>query len=881
MAKIIKNNIPYTSIPSSASMLPYDNYDSGLEATNVKDAIDELAAGGTSSTLAGLADVEITSATSGQVLQYNGSEWVNANGGGGGATTLEDLTDVDISSASNGQVLTYSNGEWINNNVPSPSVALNDITDVSVSSPSNGQVLKYNNGDWVNAAESGGASSLNELSDVTITSASSGQVLKYDGTKWANAAESGGTTVIANPSGSSSADLTKLQVDNTIYAIPSGGSDVSVTQIQSTGTKIATITVDSVNTDLYAPNGGASSLNDLTDVTISSATGGQILSYDSATSKWVNTSSLTVVPTTTVLSHGTVSSDSAYVTSTFPDISSNKYAIVKVYDTVSGTDYENFTLIPVNKIGSGISFTLALHVNVTFLLTKTSIKSTSYSGSWQYIYADVMVADTLEGISELTDLTDVNITSVTDGQVLKYDGTTHQWINGSGGGGSGGHTILNNAGTSLTQRNDLQFKGAYSADNNTDAITEVNVVREMTKSQFNLLSADEKVGLIHITDESDAAPLSDLPDVNLTSLADGQILKYDSTNQEWVNANESGGSSSLSGLTDVNITSVSDGQILKYDSSSSKWVNGTGGGGGVSSYDDLTNKPQVNGVTLSGDKDSEDLGIVWEGTQLQYDAIVTKDPNTTYYITDADDGGDSFQPVIYSEIEREIGVWADGKPLYEKTIYNAGGVTGNFTIPHNILNIDRVVGYTGTVKDTAYSTYGHIWVLPRMSAPYLGVDNVTSTNIAVVNPSDFGTRLVDWYIAIQYTKTTDFAGSGTWTPQGVPAVHYSENEQVVGTWFDGSTLYEKTKRVSVNSTGTHTLWTDGSVVVRDYEGTFIFRSSENTLSLCSRPIDNAYKAILEGVGNSAQYGVYADVTLGTSRTNSLDLRLTIRYTKSS
>lgn len=35
-----------------------------------------------------------------------------------------------------------------------------------------------------------------------------------------------------------------------------GGSTVTVTQIQSTGTKIATITVDGNGTDLYAPSGG-------------------------------------------------------------------------------------------------------------------------------------------------------------------------------------------------------------------------------------------------------------------------------------------------------------------------------------------------------------------------------------------------------------------------------------------------------------------------------------------------------------------------------------------------------------------------------------------------------------------------------------------------
>lgn len=36
----------------------------------------------------------------------------------------------------------------------------------------------------------------------------------------------------------------------------SGGSTVTVSQIQATGTKIATITVDGTETDLYAPSGG-------------------------------------------------------------------------------------------------------------------------------------------------------------------------------------------------------------------------------------------------------------------------------------------------------------------------------------------------------------------------------------------------------------------------------------------------------------------------------------------------------------------------------------------------------------------------------------------------------------------------------------------------
>jgi len=40
--------------------------------------------------------------------------------------------------------------------------------------------------------------------------------------------------------------------------------------------------------------------------------------------------------------------------------------------------------------------------------------------------------------------------------------------------------------------------------------------------------------------------ISDLTDVNLTNLSNGQILKYNSTTQKWENANESGGSGNLS-----------------------------------------------------------------------------------------------------------------------------------------------------------------------------------------------------------------------------------------------------------------------------------------------------------------------------------------------
>ena len=66
---------------------------------------------------------------------------------------------------------------------------------------------------------------VSELTDVELTNLADGQVLKYNSVsqKWINANGSGGTTVVANPSGTATDTLNKVQIDNTIYSLPSGG----------------------------------------------------------------------------------------------------------------------------------------------------------------------------------------------------------------------------------------------------------------------------------------------------------------------------------------------------------------------------------------------------------------------------------------------------------------------------------------------------------------------------------------------------------------------------------------------------------------------------------------------------------------------------------
>lgn len=211
-------------------------------------------------------------------------------------------------------------------------------------------------------------------------------------------------------------------------------------------------------------------------------------------------------------------------------------------------------------------------------------------------------------------------------------------------------------------------------------------------------------------------------------------------------------------------------------------------------------------------------GSYVELTQAEYDALEQAgelEEDTIYFITDVNGDGSQFQPVIYSTTEREIGVWIDGKPVYEKTQYISAlpsSIGDWVNYPHGISNFDRLI----SVSATAYnSTVPQQLNIPHVSAttgasptaPQISI-SVSETNIAFIVGQDRSSW--EAYVTIQYTKSTDAPGSGTWTPQGVPAVHYSSDEKIVGTWIDGSTIYECSHvfetEINVGRTWVDTSW---------------------------------------------------------------------------
>lgn len=160
-----------------------------------------------------------------------------------------------------------------------------------------------------------------------------------------------------------------------------------------------------------------------------------------------------------------------------------------------------------------------------------------------------------------------------------------------------------------------------------------------------------------------------------------------------------------------------------------------------------------------------------------------------------------YLPALYSEEEREVGVWTNGKPLYQicaDITVQSGNL--NDWIYHNISEL--------TNADIVHYDYDILFLDPSngKNAVYdstyrIEVARLSTTQFYIITGSGWNTGGIKIRFIIQYTKTTDQPGSGTWTPEGQLAHHYSTSDKIVGTWIDGSTVYERTFNVGSITAG--------------------------------------------------------------------------------
>ena len=134
---------------------------------------------------------------------------------------------------------------------------------------------------------------------------------------------------------------------------------------------------------------------------------------------------------------------------------------------------------------------------------------------------------------------------------------------------------------------------------------------------------------------------------------------------------------------------------------------------------------------------------------------------------------------LYSTDEKMIGQWIDGKPLYQKvvefTITNSNAWT---SYNHGISDIEKCVSMDCfAVYENNVYTVG----LKHNDSFMNGSFGKTSVSVSSKNYSNYTARCI-----LRYTKLTDTAisiGSDT---------DYSTEEKIVGTWIDGSPVYQRT-----------------------------------------------------------------------------------------
>lgn len=137
-----------------------------------------------------------------------------------------------------------------------------------------------------------------------------------------------------------------------------------------------------------------------------------------------------------------------------------------------------------------------------------------------------------------------------------------------------------------------------------------------------------------------------------------------------------------------------------------------GGGSGTSNYNDLSNKPSINGVTLSGNKSTSDLGIVIpdiSGKQdkidstHKLDADLVDDTNSTNKMVSASD------KTTWSGKQDALVSGTNIKTINNESILGSGNITisggGGAEAKVYWLNVTNIPTYTTITDQTILKTF--------------------------------------------------------------------------------------------------------------------------------------------------------------------------------
>ena len=467
-----------------------------------------------------------------------------------------------------------------------PGISLDDLDSVFVPSPSNNDVLTFisaNNRWEAVAATGGGPIALNNLTDVTLTSPSTGEVLTFTGTVWENQPAapaglhavthvSGGTDVIDGdtlditfvpaaytPTPAPTFSTVPVELASHLFGIDLAlgaltapiTTFLGLTDTPSTfsGSAGLFVRVNAGATALeFVAGGGATDLDSLTDVTITSPATGSVLVKSAG--DWVNSQA----PTLIAIDQPSGQKIIGFVSTTgtnFLDVETVAGGMVLQANDPGGNSDLVF-----RTSGTGIfAFQPGGGTPASGLIKTGGGGIISFGQS----VTDAEVPDILT-LTTIKGLTDIELPAGTD--IL---------------------TFVRQSGTSrfeiIAQTDAMNLVATGSTDASLIFVT----VGAGTFKFFDGFTA-AATGLMKIGGSGtllfgQSLLLSDLPAIDLDDLADvavaapndGDVLTFNNTSGDWeAVAPTTGGATDLDSLTDVTITFPATDALLQFDGS--QWI---------------------------------------------------------------------------------------------------------------------------------------------------------------------------------------------------------------------------------------------------------------------------------------------------------------------